>query len=74
MSKHLPLPTKTLREWQIWLKDQLIADVPPEDAFCEFDCEKSECEFDHWNNCKRRLAYLELVKAHAATQPTALRV
>jgi hypothetical protein len=51
-------------KWRIWLKGQFIGDVPPEDAFCEFECEKSQCQFGHWETCGRRLAYLELVKAH----------
>jgi hypothetical protein len=62
MFKYLANPI--LQRWRIWLKDQFIGDVPPEDAFCEFECEKSECQLGHWN--KRRLAYLELGEANSS--------
>ena len=55
MSKYLSL-SKPIS----WLKEQFIGDVPPEDAFCEFDCDRSHCDLDYWVKCKRRLAYLEL--------------
>jgi len=29
------------------LEEQFIADVPPKDAFCEFDCEKTQCQSAH---------------------------
>jgi hypothetical protein len=47
MSKHLTLPSPTLQKWRTWLKKQIIGDVPPEDAFCEFECDKSQCRLDH---------------------------
>ena len=65
MFKYLPLPNPILQKWRIWLKDQFVGDVPPEDAFCEFECEKSECKLGHWETCKRRLSYLELGKANS---------
>ena len=65
MSKYLPVPKPILQKWRVWLKDQFIGDVPPEDVFCEFECEKSECQLGHWETCKRRSAYLELGKAHS---------
>ena len=60
MLKYLANPI--LQKWRVWLKDQLIGDVPPEDVFCEFECEKSECQLGHWETCKRRLAYLDLAR------------
>jgi len=52
-------------KWRVWLKDQLIAEVPPEDGFCEFECDRTQCRLDHWEQCERRLAYLNLVKARS---------
>jgi hypothetical protein len=46
-----------LQKWGIWLKDQLIGDVPPDDEFCEFECDKTQCSSLCWENCERRLAY-----------------
>ena len=46
-------------KWRIWLNRQIIGDVLPEDALCEFDCRKAECQFHDWAHCKNRLAYLE---------------
>jgi len=43
--------TRALR----WLKDQLVREVPPEDALCEFDCRKEQCFYDEWATCERRL-------------------
>jgi hypothetical protein len=65
MLTYLAQPHLILKKWRIWLKGQLIRDVPPEDAFCEFECKESECQLGHWKTCKRRLAYLELDKAHS---------
>jgi hypothetical protein len=39
-----------------WLKAQWIAEVPDELALCEFECRKSECSFDGWANCVRRIS------------------
>jgi len=61
MPKHLALPS--FRNWRIWLKDQLIGDVPLEDDFCEFECKKTQCQLGHWATCERRLAYLNFGKA-----------
>jgi hypothetical protein len=65
MSKHLTLPSPTLQKWRTWLKEQFIGDVPPEDTFCEFECDKSQCRLDHWTSCERRLADLELGKVRS---------
>ena len=56
MSQYLSNPI--LRNWRTWLEEQFIADVPPKDAFCEFDCEKTQCQSAHWATCERRLANL----------------
>jgi hypothetical protein len=65
MFKYLALPKPVLQKWRIWLKGQFIGDVPPEDAFCEFECDKTQCQFGHWETCERRVAYLELGKAQS---------
>jgi hypothetical protein len=61
MFKYLAPSNPILQKWQTWLRDQFVGDVPPEDAFCEFECEKTECQFAHWETCERRLAYLDLI-------------
>jgi hypothetical protein len=53
------------------LKDKIVSDVSSEDAYCEFDCRKTECQFNHWLHCPNRLAYLALVEARStAPSPT----
>jgi hypothetical protein len=56
-------------KWRIWLNREIIGDVPPEDALCEFDCRKAECQFHDWAHCKHRLAYLELIEREAVSKP-----
>jgi hypothetical protein len=41
-----------------WLKGQIVADVPAEDAICEFDCRKQQCSYGEWAACSRRLKYM----------------
>ena len=38
------------------LKAQWVAEVPDDLAICEFECRKSECSFDGWANCVRRIS------------------
>jgi hypothetical protein len=59
MLKYPIQPNPILQRLRTWLKEQFIGDVPPEDAFCEFECDKSQCQLGHWATCQRRLAYLE---------------
>jgi hypothetical protein len=40
------------------LKDQIISDVPPEDALCEFECRKGQCRHNEWLHCPSRLSFL----------------
>ncbi|HXH67860.1 MAG TPA: hypothetical protein VNI81_11715 [Candidatus Limnocylindrales bacterium] len=59
------------RAWRR-LKDQLILEVPPESAICEFDCRKEQCRNDEWATCERRLSRGagELMPAqHQTTKP-----
>lgn len=58
-----------LGKCRVWLSRQIVGYVPPEDALCEFDCRKTECQFNDWAHCKNRLAYLELVEGAAASKP-----
>lgn len=39
-----------------WLKAQWIAEVPDDLAICEFECRKSECSFECWATCVRRIS------------------
>jgi len=38
-----------------WLRRQIVEDVPPEVALCEFDCRKPQCHAGEWESCDRRL-------------------
>jgi len=62
MSKYLALPNINFGKLGLWLKKPMISDVPPDFAFCEFGCRKTQCRFDEWSHCKNRLSY---VAAHA---------
>jgi hypothetical protein len=51
------------------LKGQIVGDVPPDYALCEFDCRKTQCQFNEWLHCPNRLSYLALEARLAATIP-----
>ncbi|HEY1183237.1 MAG TPA: hypothetical protein VGE89_03565 [Bryobacteraceae bacterium] len=38
-----------------WFRRQVVEDVPAEDALCEFDCRKPDCDVGAWETCERRL-------------------
>jgi hypothetical protein len=44
-----------VQTWR-WLKGQIVGEVPPEDALCEFDCPKWQCTEGEWATCERRLS------------------
>jgi hypothetical protein len=50
---------------RLWLKGQIVGDVPPELSLCEFDCRKTECLLDEWEHCQNRLSYLAM-QAHSS--------
>jgi len=35
---------------------EFVAEVPPGDAVCEFDCQRTQCLTGEWEMCERRLA------------------
>ena len=39
-----------------WAKEQIVAEVPDDLAVCEFDCRKSQCSWDEWVSCERRIS------------------
>ncbi|MGA3049661.1 MAG: hypothetical protein ABSD67_23855 [Terracidiphilus sp.] len=41
------------KSWR-WVKDQIIDEVPQDDALCEFDCSKAQCTVGEWESCERR--------------------
>jgi hypothetical protein len=43
---------------RFWLESQIVGAVPAEDELCEFGCRKTECRFDEWVHCEKRLSYL----------------
>jgi hypothetical protein len=38
-----------------WMGKQIVDEVPPEIAVCEFDCDKTQCTLKEWKSCPRRL-------------------
>jgi len=44
-----------LRNIWDWVQGQFVAEVPGDDALCEFDCRKPQCMESEWENCTRRL-------------------
>lgn len=40
---------------RLWLRGEVVEDVPPELAACEFHCRVHECLHDHWETCENRL-------------------
>ena len=72
MSKYLASLRASFGKLRLWLMDQIVADVPPEDACCEFDCRKAQCRFGEWVNCGNRLSYLAVLAAKDSddTSPT----
>jgi hypothetical protein len=60
MLKYLAIFGSIFGKLSLWLKSQIVGDVPLEDAFCEFECRKKNCRFDDWSNCGKRLSYLAL--------------
>lgn len=52
-----------------WVKGQWVAEVPDDIAVCEFDCRKSQCFFDEWACCGRRIS-----KSAAELMPVVVRL
>lgn len=42
------------------IKKPIVEAVPNDIALCEFDCRKTQCHFDEWENCGRRLRFERL--------------
>jgi hypothetical protein len=40
---------------RLWLRGEVVDDVPPELAACEFQCRVHECLHDKWESCENRL-------------------
>lgn len=38
-------------------KTHLVEAVPNDIALCEFDCSKTQCRYDEWESCGRRLRF-----------------
>lgn len=53
-SAEMPWAHPFRRGWR-FLMDELIQSVPEEDAPCEFDCRKQQCDSSEWATCERRL-------------------
>jgi len=70
MLKYLAMLGTIFRKLTRSLKDQIISDVPPEDAICEFDCRKRQCQQSEWLRCPNRLSYLALEASLTTSTPT----
>jgi len=58
-----------------WVRRQVVDDVPPENALCEFDCRKPQCSTAEWETCERRLENAGgqlMPKQEPAAQPDSL--
>jgi hypothetical protein len=40
----------------VWLKRELLADVPEEPAVCEFECRRIDCRYKEHLDCRRRVS------------------
>jgi hypothetical protein len=70
MSKHLVILHTFFGKLALRLKNEIVRDVPPEYALCEFECRKTQCQFNDWLHCANRLSYLALEERLAACIPT----
>jgi hypothetical protein len=44
-----------LRNIWDYVREHFVGWVPEDDALCEFDCRKPQCNEGEWENCTRRL-------------------
>lgn len=56
MNTALPHVSKIFFTVLHWIGKQIVDDVPPEIALCEFDCDKTQCTLKEWESCPRRLS------------------
>lgn len=56
MNAELPYASKGFFAILQWIGKQIVDDVPPEIALCEFDCDKTRCTLKEWQSCPRRLS------------------
>lgn len=40
---------------RLWVRTEVISEVPPELAACEFHCREHQCLQEKWENCENRL-------------------
>jgi hypothetical protein len=70
MSNFLALPSIIVGKLRLLRKGQIVGDVPPELAVCEYDCRKLQCRFDEWAHCEKRLSYLAGKEHSGGASPT----
>jgi hypothetical protein len=66
MPKYLAIIRTFFARLGLRFKDNLVSDITREDAFCEFDCQRTQCHFNNWLHCANRLSYLALEERLAA--------
>ena len=58
-----PIPRRIrnwLKEQMSQLRQRVVEEVPEDIVLCEFDCRKTQCLFEEWEHCERRLRHLKL--------------
>ena len=46
----------SISELTHWLRAQWVTEVPEDLAICEFECPESQCSWDDWAQCVRRVS------------------
>lgn len=46
---------RLIRRLWLWIRNQVVQEVPEDCALCEFDCRKGQCTMEEWATCERRL-------------------
>jgi hypothetical protein len=44
-----------LTRFWIWVKSQIVQEVPKDIAHCAFDCNKEACTGADWDHCRKSL-------------------
>lgn len=53
----------------LWLKRQIVTEVPSGIARCEFECRLAKCSPERIRDCKNRIAYAEMASSEKDADP-----
>lgn len=59
----LPAGVAPLQRSLSWIRRNLIDEVPPAIAHCEFECREPQCPEGGWGSCARRRQAASLLQA-----------